>query len=66
MSQSARLIYKTRSDLAMKKISLEEARQNIDRVVLENKILINNSIIEKKIPISSTRLRKNKVIAVIL
>ena len=31
----------------MKKISLEEARQNIDKVILEKKELLNNSIINK-------------------
>ena len=43
-----KLIYKNRSDLAKKKISLEEAKKNIDKVITEKKELLNNNFINKR------------------
>ncbi len=48
LSRSAKLIYKNRSDLAKKKISLEEAKKNIDKVITEKKELLNNNFINKR------------------
>ncbi len=47
-TKSAKLIYNTRASLAKRKISLEEGKQNIDKVIFEKKKYLNNSMIKKK------------------
>ena len=48
------MIYKTRANLAKKKISLKLARQNIERVIYEKELLSNTLVKEKYELVSSS------------
>ena len=47
-SQSAELIYKIRANLAKKKISLEEGKQAIDKIILGKKKFLNNRLVKNR------------------
>ncbi len=47
-SQSAKLIYKIRSNLAKRKISLEEGKHAIDKIILGKQEFLNNSLVKNR------------------